>query len=131
MEVEVVFGDVEAWIASLRLQPTLQSWIKEAQSKSSKEKEQILWKIQHSDKTELLKDEEGIIRFGRWLWVPDEDGLRREVMKEAHSLTYSIHPSSTKMYQDIKQHYWWENMKRDVAEYVSKCLTCQQIRIEH
>ena len=45
MEVEVIFGDVEARIASLRLQPTLQSRIKEAQSKSSKEKEQILCKI--------------------------------------------------------------------------------------
>ena len=62
---EVVFGDVEARIVSLRLQRTLQSLIKEAQSKSSEEKEQILWKIQHSDKTELLKYEEGVIRFGR------------------------------------------------------------------
>ena len=45
MEIEVVVGDVEARLANLRLQPTLQSQIKEAQSKSSEEKEQILWKI--------------------------------------------------------------------------------------
>ena len=52
-------------------------------------------------------------------------------MKEAYSSTYSIYPGSTKMYKDLKQHFWWTNMKRDVAEFVSKCLTCQQVRIEH
>ena len=104
MEVEVSFSDVAACLASLRLQPTLQSRIREAQSKSSEEREQILWKIHHSDKTELFSDEEGIIRFGKRLWVLDEDDMRKEVMKEAHSSMYSIHPDSTKMYQDVKQY---------------------------
>ena len=90
-----------------------------------------MWTIHHSETTELQVDEEGIIRNGNRLWVPSVNGLRKEVMKEAHSSAYSIHPGSTKMYQDIKQHYWWEGMKKDVAEYVSKCLTCQQVRIEH
>ena len=35
------------------------------------------------------------------------------------------------MYQDLKQYYWWRGMKRDVTEYVSKCLTCQQVKAEH
>ena len=39
MEFEVAFGDVEARLVSLRLQLTLQSRIKEAQSKSSEERE--------------------------------------------------------------------------------------------
>ena len=64
-------------------------------------------------------DKEETIRFGKQLWVPDEDDLRKEVMKEGHSSTYFVHYSNTKMYQDIKQHYWWKNMKRDVAKYVS------------
>ena len=67
MEVEVAFGDLEARLVSLRLQLTLQSRIKEAQSKSSEEREQIWWKIHHSDKTELLMDEEGTIRFSKRL----------------------------------------------------------------
>ncbi|KAL0551537.1 hypothetical protein IC582_010626 [Cucumis melo] len=39
-----------------------------------------------------------------------------------------MHPGSTKMYQDLKQVYWWCNMKREVAEFVSKCLVCQQVK---
>ena len=35
------------------------------------------------------------------------------------------------MYRDLKQHYWWKGMKRDVTEYVCKCLTCQQVKAEH
>jgi hypothetical protein len=35
------------------------------------------------------------------------------------------------MYKDLKENYWWEGMKRDVAEFVSKCLICQQVKAEH
>ncbi|KAL0537500.1 hypothetical protein IC582_026478 [Cucumis melo] len=39
-----------------------------------------------------------------------------------------MHPGSTKMYQDLKRVYWWLNMKREVAEFVSKCLVCQHVK---
>ena len=35
------------------------------------------------------------------------------------------------MYLDLKQLYWWPNMKAEIATYVSKCLTCTKIKIEH
>ena len=62
-------------------------------------------------------DEDEVIRHGKRLWVPNEVGLMKEIIKEAHSSTYSIHPGSTKMYKDLKQHFWWINMKRDIAEF--------------
>ncbi|GJR80853.1 putative reverse transcriptase domain-containing protein [Tanacetum coccineum] len=43
----------------------------------------------------------------------------------------SLWKGSTKMYHDLKQHFWWSGMKRDVATFVSKCLICQQVKIEH
>nr|GEW96183.1 copia protein [Tanacetum cinerariifolium] len=44
---------------------------------------------------------------------------------------YSIYPGSDKMYQDLKQLYWWPNMKAGIATYVSKCLTCAKVKAEH
>ncbi|GJX75799.1 putative reverse transcriptase domain-containing protein [Tanacetum coccineum] len=44
--------------------------------------------------------------------------------------TYSIHPGSDKMYQDLKKLYWWPNMKAIIAEYVGKCLTCSRVKAE-
>ncbi|KAL0561750.1 hypothetical protein IC582_002191 [Cucumis melo] len=39
-----------------------------------------------------------------------------------------MHPGSTKMYQDLRCVYWWRNMKREVADFVSRCLVCQQVK---
>ncbi|GJR26420.1 putative reverse transcriptase domain-containing protein [Tanacetum coccineum] len=36
-----------------------------------------------------------------------------------------------RMYRDLKQYFWWNGMKQDVATFVSKCMTCQQVKIEH
>ena len=63
--------------------------------------------------------------------VPNVDELREEIMEGAHFSAYSIHPGSTKMYHDLKDTYWWNGMKRDITEFVSKCLTCQQVKLEH
>ena len=59
------------------------------------------------------------------------DNLREEILEEAHSVAYSVYPGATKMYHSIKDLYWWDGMKKDVADYVSKCLTCQQVKAEH
>jgi len=35
------------------------------------------------------------------------------------------------MYRDLKQYFWWNNMKKEVAKYVDKYLTCQKVKLEH
>ncbi|GJX19188.1 putative reverse transcriptase domain-containing protein [Tanacetum coccineum] len=64
----------------------------------------------------------------------DPEKPRKEktlIMYESHKLKYYVHPGSNKMYQDMKQLYWWPNMKADNATYVSKCLTCLRVKAEH
>ena len=57
--------------------------------------------------------------------------LIRLILEEAHCSRYSIHPGAAKMYHDLSQHYWWCGMKRDISDFVSRCLTCQQVKCEH
>jgi hypothetical protein len=43
--------------------------------------------------------------------VPKDAEVRQQILDEAHLSRYSIHHGSTKMYQDLKQHYWWTKLK--------------------
>jgi hypothetical protein len=51
--------------------------------------------------------------------------LKDKILRAAYESTYSIHPRGNKMYHDLNNTYWWYGVKRDVAEYVALCGTCQ------
>ena len=76
-------------------------------------------------------DDQGIVWFGKRICVPEVKSIRESILREAHESAYSIHPGSTKMYLDVKERYWWYGLKRDVAEHVAICDTCQRVKAEH
>ncbi|GJY30549.1 putative reverse transcriptase domain-containing protein [Tanacetum coccineum] len=53
-------------------------------------------------------------------WLPCYGNLRTLVIHESHKSKYSIHSGSNKMYQDLKQLYWWPNMKANISTYWEK-----------
>jgi hypothetical protein len=63
--------------------------------------------------------------------VPSIKELKDKILHETHVSAYSIHLGRHKMYHDLKATYWWYGMKRDVAEYVALCDTCQRVKAEH
>ena len=90
-------------------------------------KDSVLLKMNES----FALGDDGILRYQNRLCVPDVDDLRTKIVTEAHGSRYSIHPGSTKMYHDLKQIYWWDGMKKDIADYVAKCPNCQHVKAEH
>jgi hypothetical protein len=76
-------------------------------------------------------DSEGVLWFNKRLVVPKDYKLRKRIMDEAHLSKFSIHPGSTKMYQDLKQNFWWTRMRREIAKYVSECDICQRVKASH
>jgi hypothetical protein len=52
-------------------------------------------------------------------------------MAEAHSFKLSIHPGSSKMYQDLKPYYWWTKMKKEIAAYVARCDNYCRVKAIH
>ena len=76
-------------------------------------------------------DDEGVLWFKNRLVVPKDLELRKQILDEAHLSRYSIHLGSNKMYQDLKQRFWWTRMKREIARYVSECDTCRRVKASH
>ena len=73
----------------------------------------------------------GVFLYQGKLCVPDLGELRQHILPEAYNSRYSIHPGATKMYRDLWEVYWWNGMKRVIADFVSKCPNCQQVKVEH
>jgi hypothetical protein len=63
--------------------------------------------------------------------VPVDLEIKKIILDETHRSKLSIHPGSTKMYQYLKQNFWWSNMKVDVAKYVAECDTCHRMKASH
>jgi hypothetical protein len=79
----------------------------------------------------FLEDEEGVLWYKGRICVPNIKELKDKILHEAQESVYSIHPGGNKMYHDLKATYWWNGMKRDVAEYVALYDTCQRVKAEH
>ncbi|GKB78954.1 reverse transcriptase domain-containing protein [Tanacetum coccineum] len=74
---------------------------------------------------------DGALYYLDRIWVPLKGDVRTLIMDEAHKSKYSIHPGAHKMYYDLRDRYWWSGMKKDIAVYVSRCLTCLKVKAEH
>ena len=116
-----------AFVARMFVQPTLIDKIKERQS-SDPELVKIMAAISNRSEFSL---EGGILYCQGRLCVPNDPKLKKEILSEAHHAHYVVHPGSTKMYQNLKMRFWWMNMKREIAKFVSQCLVCQQVKAEH
>jgi hypothetical protein len=93
--------------------------------------QEIKYNIREEKSPGFSEDDEGVLWYKGRICVPNVKELEDKILHEAHESTYSIHPGENKMYHDLKATYWWYGMKRDVAEYVALCDTCQRVKEEH
>ncbi|XP_059310064.1 uncharacterized protein LOC132061230 [Lycium ferocissimum] len=61
--------------------------------------------------------DDGTLRYQGRLCAPNVDRLRERIMAKVHRSRYSIHPGATKMYHVLKEVYWWNDTKKNVADY--------------
>ncbi|GKC13305.1 putative reverse transcriptase domain-containing protein, partial [Tanacetum coccineum] len=118
MEVKLVVRGSEGYIACLKIEPNLRLRLKKLEEDGELSVDYCVPVC-------------CVIWHGNRLCAPNDSSLQEAMLTEAHSSHFSIHPGSTKMYRDLKQKIWWNGMKHDVARFVAKCLTCQQVKIKH
>ena len=89
------------------MQPVLKQMIIDAQ-KNDEEMKKNVQLVTDGDKTDFLVKEAGSLYFQNRLCVPYDKEVKKKLLFEAHNMVFTIHPGGTKMYQDLKQHYWWK-----------------------
>ncbi|KAL5547918.1 hypothetical protein UlMin_003149 [Ulmus minor] len=113
LDLELITGQVSA----LTLQPTIFDGIK-----GSQELDPILVRLKEEVREGRSKEfhvsSDGILHFKGRLCVPEEPELREQILSEAHSMPYSVHPGATKMYKDLKEHFWWAEFKGAWNKYL-------------
>lgn len=115
---------------TLEVQPTIQEQIRENQ-KTDEDIKEIQKNMRRGKAPGFSKDEHGTVWFRNRIFVPNRKEIKQMILQEAHESPISIHPRSTKMYQDLKEKYWWVSMKREIVEYVAYCDVCQRVKAEH
>ncbi|KAK4390312.1 Retrovirus-related Pol polyprotein from transposon.6 [Sesamum angolense] len=108
MNTKLEVDQVAGLLAALQLQPDFVDHIKEAQTQDP-----------------------FLLRMRERLKQGKKSNFSKKILQEAHNAPYAMHPGTTKMYRNLKPYYWWQTMKKDVAEFVAKCMTCQQVKAKH
>ena len=90
--------------------------------KKSWEREKSLGFVVHDDRT---------LRFQNRLCVPKNMELRKKILEEAHNTQYSVHAGDIDMYKDLTKYFWWNNIKKEIGDYVDKYLICQKVKAKH
>ena len=112
--VRLELTDKGALLATFQVRPILIDRIRELQNQDLN-----MIKLKREAESGQLKGfsvrADGTVMMGHRLCVPDVRELKKEIMEEAHSSAYAMHPGSTKIYHTLREHYWWRGMKKDVA----------------
>nr|GEX31007.1 putative reverse transcriptase domain-containing protein [Tanacetum cinerariifolium] len=110
---------------------TLQSCIKDMILTTQKEAVDESVRLQKGLDKMIEQRSDGTVYYLDRIWVPLKGDVRTLIMDESHKSKYSIHLGADKMYYNLRDRYWWPGMKKDIAEYVSKCLTCLKVKAKH
>ncbi|GFS33112.1 hypothetical protein Acr_00g0026380 [Actinidia rufa] len=128
-EIEVDAPDTNTMLTTMIAQPILIETVKRRQPEDP-----YLWKVYEEmlvNSKPYFTLQDRALRFQGRLCVPNIPEVKRQVLEETHNTKFTMHPGGTKMYRDLKEIFWWPGMKKEIAEFMSQCLSCQQVKAEY
>jgi hypothetical protein len=74
---------------------------------------------------------DGTLLYKNKIYVLDSQELKITILKEMHNVPYAGHPRYQKTVAAVKSHYFWPDMKKEISEYITRCMECQKFKAEH
>lgn len=118
LEVRLSLDYSGASLTSFHVKPVLIDQVREAQGYDLKLKK-IKSDIEQSLRMDFFVRSDEALLLGTRLCVVAQDKLKKEILDEAYSLAYAMHPQSTKIYRMFRELYWWLGIKKEIVEYMT------------
>jgi hypothetical protein len=80
---------------------------------------------------ECKLDNDEIPMYRGIIYVPNSQKLKSLILREMHNVPYVGHPGYQKTIVAFKSQYYWPGMKKEVVDFIARCLECQKIKVEH
>jgi hypothetical protein len=96
---------------------------------------QVKENLQQGNVQQKIKEykinEDGLLMHKNRIYVPSSGELRNVVLKEMHDVPYVGHPGYQKTITAVRSQFFWPRMKKDVVDYITRCMECQKVKAKH
>jgi hypothetical protein len=75
--------------------------------------------------------DDGLLTYKGILYILNCDDLKRFIMEELHKIPYTSHLGCLKMITTTRKLFHWPGLKKDIDDYLAKCLEFKQVKVEH
>jgi hypothetical protein len=65
------------------------------------------------------------------IYVTNSYKLKNMILREMHNVPYVGHPGYQKSIAVVQKQYYWPQMRKEVVDFIAKCLECQKVKDEH
>ena len=63
--------------------------------------------------------------------MPNDQELKSLILSDMHKVPYVGHPGYQKKIIVVKKKYYWLRMQKEFVDFISRCLECQKVKVEH
>ena len=75
------------------------------------------------------RTDDNLVFYKNRCYVPDNKGLRRNMVARYHDSLPVGHPGHLRMMNLVQNDYWWPGMYTFIKNYTNGCAACQQSKI--
>ena len=122
---ELVDGCERVTLSTVLMQPEMIDRVIQSQQGNARS-EKFIGRALSGESVVWSVGDRGELRYRGRLYVPTS--MKEEVLKQLHQSRLAVHPGGNKMYHDLNRTYWWPSLKRDIAQFVTRCMTCQLVK---
>lgn len=88
----------------------------------------IVQQLQAGTEVSNYSVRDGILFFKNHYCIAAESSLKEKLLHEFYSIPSAGHCGNKRILVRLSSNFYWKNMRKDMENFISKCLVCQQTK---